>query len=177
MKAPKKASTKKLPRGGQTTFTQEKADLICAKLSEGIPLAEICRGEGMPAVRTVSDWKSDRPDFAASFARAREDGFDAIAAECLRIADDTSGDTKIVGNDDYEREAANTEWIARSKLRVETRLKLLAKWDPKRYGEKLALAGADDLAPIKTEAVLNVSALSTEALTEIMKARDAAERS
>lgn len=140
----------KKPAGRQTIFTQEKADLICAKLSEGIPLAEICRGEGMPAVRTVSDWKADRPEFAAAFARAREDGFDAIATDCLRIADDTTGDTKIVGGEDYEREAANTEWIARSKLRVETRLKLLAKWDPKRYGEKLALGGADDLPPIKT---------------------------
>ena len=176
MKAPKKASTKKLPRGGQTTFTQEKADLICAKLSEGIPLAEICRGEEMPAVRTVSDWKVDRPEFAAAFARAREDGFDAIAAECLRIADDTSGDTKIVGNDDYEREAANTEWIARSKLRVETRLKLLAKWDPKRYGERLAVGGSDELPPVKTESVLDVSKLPTAILAEIMKAKDATER-
>ena len=40
---------------------------------------------------------------------------------------------------------ANTEWISRSKLRVETRLKLLAKWDPKRYGDKITQehVGAD----------------------------------
>ena len=40
--------------------------------------------------------------------------------------------------------------LGHRKLQVETRLKLLAKWDPKRYGEKLALGGADDLPPIKT---------------------------
>ncbi len=105
----------------------------------------------MPAVRTVSDWKLKHEDFSADFARAREEGFDALAAQCLEIADETSHDTIMVGSGDNEREAANTEWISRSKLRVETRLKLLAKWDPKRYGEKLAVGGADDLPPIQSQ--------------------------
>lgn len=110
---------------------------ICELIGEGTPLREICRMDGMPAWRTVYHWMEDRPDFAARIARARTRGFDAIAEQCLEIADDTANDTKIVGSDDGEREAANTEWISRSKLRVETRLKLLAKWDPKRYGEKI----------------------------------------
>jgi hypothetical protein len=38
--------------------------------------------------------------------------------------------------------------VQRAKLRIDTRLKLLSKWDPKRYGEKLALGQADDLAPL-----------------------------
>lgn len=125
------------PRGRPDTFTQDAAAEICERLSKGEPLAHICRDEHMPAVRTVSLWKSVHADFSADFARAREEGFDAIAASCLDIADDTANDTKMVGGEDGEREAANTEWISRSKLRVETRLKLLAKWDPKRYGEKI----------------------------------------
>lgn len=120
--------------------------MICERLAQGEPLAHICRDEGMPAVRTVSDWKEAQPEFAASFARAREEGFDHIAAECLDIADETKFDTI----DTEHGERANTEWISRSKLRIETRLKLLAKWDPKRYGEKMAIGGADDLPPIKT---------------------------
>lgn len=138
--------------GRKTTFDQGVADEICARLSEGIPLAEICRAEGMPPVRTVSGWKEAHPAFAADFARAREEGFDAIAADCLRIADDTARDTKIVGVDDQTREVADTEWISRSKLRVETRLKLLAKWDPKRYGEKMVVAG-DPSAPLGAPSV------------------------
>jgi hypothetical protein len=78
------------------------------------------------------------PDFAADIARAREVGFDAIALEALAIADASEHDTKVVGRgEDFEREVPNHEWISRSKLRVETRLKLLAKWDPKRYGDKI----------------------------------------
>lgn len=133
--AKKAAATK--PRGRPSTYDAAKASTICDRLSKGEPLAEICRIEGMPPVRTVSQWKADHPTFAADFARARDEGYDAIAAECLKIADATENDTVMVGTGEHEREAANTEWISRSKLRVETRLKLLAKWDPKRYGEKI----------------------------------------
>jgi hypothetical protein len=149
-KATKKATPKK-KRGRPSLFTQAIADRICAQLSQGIPLAEICRSEGYPAVRTISLWREKRPAFDAAYARARDEGFDAIAADCLRIADDTSNDTVVVGNDENAREAPNSEWIARSKLRIETRLRLLSKWDPKRYGEKLAVGGADDLPPVQTE--------------------------
>lgn len=133
-------------KGRPTTFTQLVADEICERLSKGEPLAWICRDEHMPAVRTVSDWKTSHEAFSADFGRARDEGYDAIAQECLEIADETEFDT--VKTKDGDR--ANTEWISRSKLRVETRLKLLAKWDPRRYGEKLAIGGADDLPPIKT---------------------------
>ena len=119
--------------GRPTSFRQHIADEICARLSTGEPLAQICRDEHMPAVRTVSDWKKADEAFSAAFARAREDGFDQIAADCLDIADETSMDTLSTEHGDRP----NTEWISRSKLRIETRLKLLAKWDPKRYGEKV----------------------------------------
>jgi hypothetical protein len=144
-KAAKKKPGAKRGRGRPSTYRQEVADIICARLSQGEPLAEICREVGMPPVRTVSQWKEDHPAFAADFARARDEGYDAIAADCLRIADETEHDTVMVGQGENERAAANTEWISRSKLRVETRLKLLAKWDPRRYGEKMTteLTGKD----------------------------------
>ncbi len=162
----------KKARGRTTTYNAEDAKFICEQLSEGVPLAHICRDENMPAVRTVSDWKVAHPEFAAAFARAREEGFDHIAAECLEIADETENDTVFTEHGDRP----NAEWISRSRLRVETRLKLLAKWDPRRYGDKMTLAG-DPEQPLRTEATLNVSGLSTEALAEIMKASDAAKSS
>lgn len=93
----------------------------------------------MPASRTVSDWKAAHPAFAADFACARDEGYDAIAVDCLDIADDSDRDT-IVGEHGPK---ADSEWIARSRLRVDTRLKLLAKWDPKRYGDsnKIEMSG------------------------------------
>ena len=41
----------------------------------------------------------------------------------------------------------NGENIQRSKLRVDTRLKVLGKWNPKRWGDKIELAGDKD-APL-----------------------------
>ncbi len=117
-------------------FTQEIADEICDRISKGEPLAAICRDEHMPSDRTVRNWQKSNEAFSSAIAGARETGFDVIAAECLDIADETGRDT-IYGKEGEER--PNTEWISRSKLRIETRLKLLAKWDPKRYGDKLDL--------------------------------------
>lgn len=103
----------------------------------------------MPAVRTVYDWRDKDEGFSADFGRARDDGFDAIAAECLRIAEDGTNDYVEKNRPDGSTyDAFDSEHVQRSKLRIETRLKLLAKWDPRRYGDKLALGQADDLGPL-----------------------------
>lgn len=132
--APAEAAPPAKPRGGQTTFTQEIADALCERLSKGEPLEQICRDDNMPASRTVSDWKKAHPAFAADFVRAREEGFDAIAASCLEIADFGLNDTYL---DDEGNKRTDTDVIQRSKLRIETRLKLLAKWHPKKYGDRV----------------------------------------
>jgi hypothetical protein len=133
--------------GRTTTFTQETADEICKRLEKGEPLAWICRDEHMPAVRTVSDWKKSDELFAANFARAREAGFDAIAADCLEIADDGTNDYMTITKGDASYNVEDKEVTSRSKLRVETRLKLLAKWYPKKYGDKLELDGKVETTP------------------------------
>lgn len=127
-------------RGRPSTFTDKIADDICSRLSKGIPLAIICRDDDMPGVQTVADWQKAHPAFSVSIARARETGFDTMAAECIEIAEDGSHDYKTVTQKDgSEVEAFDREHVQRSKLRIETRLKLLSKWDPKRYGDKLTL--------------------------------------
>jgi hypothetical protein len=56
-----------------------------------------------------------------------------IAAEALAIADDRSDDL-IVGADGVVR--SNIDAVRRAKLRVDTRLRLLAKWKSGRYGKQ-----------------------------------------
>lgn len=117
--------------GRPSKFTQEVAAEIVARLSTGEPLAVICRDDHMPCDDTVRAWADKDEALSRDIARARETGFDAIALKALEIADDTQGDPQ------------------RDRLRVDTRLKLLAKWDPKRYGDKLAVGGDDDMGPIR----------------------------
>ncbi|WP_369820963.1 terminase [Pseudorhodoferax sp. Leaf274] len=149
------------------------ADAICSRLRTGEPMASICRDESMPAVRTVGDWKDANPAFAASIARAREEGFDALAAECLEIANTPLEGIESTTKPNGDVEEKRGDMLGHRKLQIETRLKLLAKWDPKRYGDKMQIAGDPD-APLETRTTLNVAGLSTDALAEIMAARDAA---
>ena len=108
---------------------------IITGISEGIPLAVICREDGMPSVTTVWNWEQEDHQLSESIARARLIGFDAIAAEALRIAD-----TPVIGEEITDSEDGRTikraDMLGHRKLQVETRLKLLAKWDPKRYGDR-----------------------------------------
>lgn len=127
--------------GRTSTYTPELHVEICERLSKGEPLAVICRDEHMPAVRTVSDWKAANTTFSADFARARDDGFDALAAQCMEIADDARHDWVLTKKGTILDEAA----VGRAKLQVETRLKLLAKWDPKRYGEMQKIEHSGEL--------------------------------
>ena len=105
--------------GRPTKRTPEVEAEIIRRISEGEPLAQICREDGMPGLSTVYDWEGKDEALSGAIARARIAGFDMIAQEALAIADDADPDVDV----------------QRSKLRIETRLKLLAKWDPKRYGE------------------------------------------
>jgi len=120
--------------GQPTKQTPAIINEILQRIATGEPLEVICRSPHMPGVRAVHLWKSKDAILNAAFACARDQGFDAIAADCLEIADQTGRDT-IIGDDGNARQ--DSEWIARSRLRVDTRLKLLAKWCPRRYGERI----------------------------------------
>ena len=123
-------------RGAPRKFDRAKVvPAICTRLATGEPMAVICRDLKVP-VRTVNDWRAQDPDIAAQFDEARDLGFDAIAHECLEIADDRSNDWTI---GERGGRVLDNEAVQRSKLRIETRLKLLARWDPKRYGERQQL--------------------------------------
>lgn len=83
-------------------------------------------------------------EIAGRFARARIDGFDALAEEAIEIADDGRNDWETREREDgTEYQALNHEHVSRSKLRVQTRLDLLARWDPKRYGNATTIKHAD----------------------------------
>lgn len=128
-------------------FTDEIAAEICERIAttpRGLDF--ICANdEALPSPRTVHRWLNDHETFRQSYLRARERQADLIFDECLEIADDCSNDTKIVGGDDYEREVANTEWISRSKLRVDTRMRMAGKLAPKKYGEKLDITSGGEV--------------------------------
>ena len=87
------------------------------------------------------------PQFSEQYARAREAQADKLAEEALQIADDGRNDTYVDGDGNVK---TDTEVIQRSKLRVDTRKWLASKMAPKKYGDKVAIGGADNLGPVQT---------------------------
>lgn len=100
--------------------------------------------EALPSARTVHNWLNAHEGFLQGYLRARERQADLIFDECLEIADDVSRDTKTVKRQDgSEFEQCDSEWISRSKLRVDTRMRMAGKLSPKKYGDKQTLEHTD----------------------------------
>ncbi|MGC4013415.1 MAG: hypothetical protein QM755_02695 [Luteolibacter sp.] len=134
----KKAATTPPPRppGRPSLHTPDIVARIIEGLCDGVPLTLVCRPDDMPGITTVWEWTKKDPAFAEAIARAREAGFDRIALDAIAIADSTGHPADPASSDNTPAEPPNKDWILWSKLRVDTRLKLLSTWDPKRYGEK-----------------------------------------
>ncbi|MGL4297355.1 MAG: terminase small subunit protein [Aestuariivirga sp.] len=127
-------------KGGRPSlYTPALIEEIFQRIANGEPLRQICRDEHMPHWNTVYDWLERDQSLSVRFARARERGEEAIAAECLDIADSAKNDWMEAHGQDDAGYKLNGEHIQRSKLRIETRLKLLAKWNPKKWGDKVDL--------------------------------------
>ena len=116
---------------------ENKANEIVEWIAAGNTLRDYCRIEGNPAWRTVYEWLEKDDTFSARFARAREMGHDAIAEDTLSIIDTFP---LYAESDSGSRlDSAHVSWL---KNRVEQRMKLLAKWNPKKYGDKIDVTSA-----------------------------------
>tara|TARA_R110000868_G_scaffold123352_1_gene326780 strand:- start:120 stop:575 length:456 start_codon:yes stop_codon:yes gene_type:complete len=130
----------------KSSYTDEKADVIIECLSNGMPLAQAVKKLGI-GLTTWYDWTYADKALAERFARAREAGHDVIATDALAIADEPPPST--------DRGGVDPGYVAWQKNRIWTRLQLLSKWDPKRYGEKVTVGG-DANSPIKIERIERV---------------------
>lgn len=140
------ADKAKPKRGRPSKFTQAIAEEICKRISEGETLRAICRDDHMPHWTTVHDWKDRDEDFSLRLARARDTGYDAIAQHAAEILDEPP--EKCATEHGLKVDSGYVQW---QKNRAEIRLKLLACWDPKRYGAKTTteLSGPEG-KPIET---------------------------
>ncbi len=122
-------TSQKKPPHRPTLYTPELGDSICQRLASGESLISLCSDAAMPNKSSVLLWvvKGDRGEepyvaFSDQYARAREAQSEAIMDEILAIADGCSG-----SKDDVNRD----------RLRVDTRLKALARMHPKKYSERV----------------------------------------
>lgn len=133
-------------------YTDEQKDEILAHVFVGVATGRYVSrifaeddttetGVKMPAESTFWLWLFQGDDkLSEKLARAREAGIEVRLAECEEIADDSVNDyvLKKYGEDDERWEYAS-EHVQRSKLRIDTRIKLAQMMKPKKYGAKLDL--------------------------------------
>jgi hypothetical protein len=108
-----------MPGGRPSLFKPEVANEICQRLSKGEPLSVICEDDHIPTFQTVYNWEKAHPEFLEASTRARQIGTHFLAYDSLRIADDPTIDP------------------ANKRIMVDTRLRLIGKWNSKQYGEKV----------------------------------------
>jgi hypothetical protein len=144
----------------------EVVEEILHRLSNGEPLAAICRSaEKFPHPTAWLDWIRADESLAIAYARARDVGADAIAEQALEILDaepERVIDFDSEGNKTTSRiDSAGVAW---ARNRAEIRLKLLAKWNPGKYGDKQTVdVGNKPGETIKAE----VSLVSPELMLEL----------
>jgi len=110
-------------------------------IAHGNTLRSYCRQKNKPNWRTIYNWlEKDDGDFIARFAHARDMGADAIAEECLEIID---APAVLCGSEGNTR--LDPAYVQQQKNRVEARLKLLAKWFPSRYGDRVGVDAKGDI--------------------------------
>lgn len=114
----------------------------------GISLRKICLDERMPNQDTVYTWLAREPEFSEKYIKAREIQAGNLLDEIPEIADDSSLDEVFT---DEGKRMLNSEFVQRSRLRVEARLKYAAKICPRKYGDKLDLEhSGPEGGPIKS---------------------------
>ena len=134
-----------LPDYGSKVWKSRVAQLeeLLDHVASGGTVRSWCRcedydGDDRPAFKTVYRWinllEKHAHELVTRFARARGHGYDAIADQMLEIADEEPRTTGAEGS-----ERIDPGDVQNRKLRIETREKLLAKWDPGRYGVKVAV--------------------------------------
>ena len=141
---------------------------VLSRIAQGETLASLGRELNFHPV-SWNFWVRGDEDLALAYAQARDVGADVIADDVLRIIDEEP--ERVVQIDEEGNKSTSridSAGVAWAKNRAELRLKLLAKWHPKKYGDKQQVeVGNKDGEALKVDVKLPdpmVVAAMTEAL-------------
>lgn len=115
---------------------QQIIDYVLQRVSQGrTAMGALEELPNHPSWMAFNSWLRRNPDYMAAYLDARDVGFDAMAQDALRIADTPVTEYIRVeserGTTITERDALNHR-----KLQIDTRMRLLERWCPARYGAR-----------------------------------------
>jgi len=112
-------------------WTPELENAIVEGILEGISIANVCKGLGVSPASFYRH-RIESEEFERTIAHAQEASIEREMDGLIELADTADEDTATA-----------------VKLKVWTRMWVAGKRKPKKYGDKLAVGGADDLPPIQ----------------------------
>lgn len=125
--------------GRPSDYTEEIANEICERISEGETMVKICSDEGMPSRWAVFRWLAAHESFRNNYAHAHDMKAELEVDEMKAIADDGSNDWMETNDPDNPGYKLNGEAVQRSKLRVDVRKWNAERAKPKKYGKLIAV--------------------------------------
>lgn len=118
-------------------YSQQQKDKIFetvfTEIINGRAVRNILKDEGMPNATTFFEWLSQDEEKNKQYARACELRAEALFDEILEIADDKSQDVEYTENGQTQ----NSEFIQRSRVRIDARKWVASKLNPKKFGDKV----------------------------------------
>ena len=121
-------------------------------MGEGMSSRQACDSAGINWNVFLKEM-DDRPDLNNQYAKARESMMEKIASDIMRIADEPAPLTPAGATDSGA--------VAQKRLQVDTRKWLLSKLAPKKYGDRLEVAG-DASAPIQAAVTVSFVGASSK---------------
>jgi hypothetical protein len=129
--------------GRPTLYNDDLAKEICLKTAvSSSGLKKLCReNPHWPTSETILQWRWNNESFSYQYTQAKQRQIESMMEDIIDISDDSSQDSITrVGKNGEEYEVCNSEFINRSRIRIDTRKWLASKLAPKIYGDKLNIA-------------------------------------
>lgn len=115
--------------GRKSDYSEALADSICSRLTNGESLRTICAESGIAHRSTVIRWYDKHPGFATRCARAMQESADSFLDKQIEISQQV-----VEGKIDPQA----------AKVAISTYQWIASKRAPKKYGDRLELAGDKD---------------------------------
>ena len=126
-------------KGGRPSiYSIELGEKICENIANGMTLRQVASIKGMPDLSTLFAWIRLHPEFSQQYARATEDRTEAQVIELNEVAEQAIEEAKT--NDPKSSNAI----VQAYKLKADNLKWIMARMKPKKYGDKLELAGDKD---------------------------------
>ena len=130
---------------------------ICDYIERGKSLRSILLAHDMPSSQTFYLWLDSDKNKSKQYARATEIRAENIFEDMLEIADDGTNDFMTITKGDVEYNVEDKEVTNRSRLRLDTRKWMLAKMQPKKYGDKLDVTSDGDALQAPKKIIIKVN--------------------